>query len=116
MGRVTLALIACFWLVSCQTQSTRASVEPRATPSGAVRESGPLLSYADTVDRVAPAVVTIRSSKRVRAPQQFPFSDDPFFRQFFGGGTPRARSNSQIEHALGSGVIVRNDGYIITNH
>ena len=86
-------------------------------PAGAVSAGGPILSYADVVDRVAPAVVTIRSSKRVRAPQQFPFFDDPFFRQFFGGGVPRARGGqSQVEHALGSGVIVRADGYIVTNH
>ncbi len=77
----------------------------------------PILSYADVVDRVAPAVVTIRSSRRVRAPQQFPFSDDPFFRQFFGGGAPRARGGgNQVEHALGSGVIVQADGHILTNH
>jgi len=116
MGRATLALLAGFCLVSCRTQSTNPKVEPRALPTSAVRESGPILSYADVVDRVAPAVVTIRASKRVRAPQQFPFFDDPFFRQFFNGGVPRARGESQVEHALGSGVIVRADGYIVTNH
>ena len=76
-------------------------------------------SYADVVDRVAPAVVTIRSSKRVRAAQQYPFFDDPFFRQFFGNGN-RGRQQpddrSQMERALGSGVIVTPDGYILTNH
>jgi serine protease Do len=82
-----------------------------------VRESGPLVSFADTVDRVAPAVVTIRSSKRVRAPQQFPFFDDPLFGQFFGGGNQRNRGgSSEVEHALGSGVIVAADGHILTNH
>ncbi len=65
------------------------------------------------VDHVAPAVVTIRSSRRVRAPQQFPFFDEPFFQRFFGGGfAPR----QQVEQALGSGVIVRADGHILTNH
>jgi serine protease Do len=67
------------------------------------------------VDRVAPAVVTIRASRRVRAPQQFPFMDDPFFRQFFGGGTPR-QPQTQLQRALGSGVIVQADGHILTNH
>jgi len=75
-------------------------------------------SYADIVDRVAPAVVTIRSARRVRAPQQFPFSDDPFFRQFFGSpNRNRSREDrSLVERALGSGVIVSADGHILTNH
>jgi len=60
-------------------------------------------------------VVTIRSSQRVRAPQQYPFFDDPFFEQFFGGRIPRQPS-TQVEESLGSGVIVRQDGYILTNH
>jgi serine protease Do len=81
------------------------------TPTG-----GHVESYADVVDRVAPAVVTIRSSRRVRAPQQFPFMDDPFLREFFGNQMPRRGGGSTTEHALGSGVIVRPDGYILTNH
>jgi serine protease Do len=86
-------------------------------PSGSVAATGPLLSYADVVDQVAPAVVTIHASRRVRAPQQFPFFDDPLFRNFFGGGVPRSRGpQTQVQHALGSGVIVRADGHILTNH
>ena len=101
---------------SCnRPHTTSAGSPPRQTPSGNVSASGPILSYAYTVDRVAPAVVTIRASHRVRAPQQFPFFDDPFFRQFFGGGVPRG-GQTQVEHALGSGVIVRADGHILTNH
>jgi Do/DeqQ family serine protease len=67
------------------------------------------------VDKVAPAVVTIRASRRVRAPQQFPFFDEPFFRQFFGGGAPR-QPQTEVQRALGSGVIVQSDGHILTNH
>src|SRR5690349_22922710 len=112
---------ACLFLVSCHTQSSNAgNAPPRQEPSGTVVNSGPILSYADVVDHVAPAVVTIRSSRRVRAPQQFPFFDDPFFRQFFGGGggVPRRGSGggTTVERALGSGVIVQSDGHILTNH
>ena len=35
----------------------------------------------------------------MRAPQQFPFFSDPFFRQFFGGGVPRA-PRSEVQRAL----------------
>jgi serine protease Do len=102
------------------------SAAPRPTTSAAVPQAAansrssalPQQSYADVVDRVAPAVVTIHSARRVRAAQQFPFFDDPMFRQFFGTPnrtTPR-NNQSTVEHALGSGVIVSADGHILTNH
>lgn len=74
-------------------------------------------SYADVVSRVAPAVVTVHSQMRVRAPQQYPFTDDPSFRDFFGerGVAPHPPVEQQ-RSALGSGVIVSADGYILTNH
>jgi Do/DeqQ family serine protease len=77
---------------------------------------GPVVSYADVVSRVAPAVVTIHSQSRVRAPQQYPFMDDPFFRQFFGDRMPQQPPATQRREALGSGVIVSTDGFILTNH
>jgi len=60
-------------------------------------------------------VVTIHSQMRVRQPQQFPFMDDPFFRRFFGERTQQAPPE-RTRQALGSGVIVSQDGYIVTNH
>jgi serine protease Do len=105
-------------LGACQLSAPRRSSTGSASrelPSGNATIKGPLLSYAEVVDQVAPAVVTIRASRRVRAPQQFPFFDDPFFRQLFGG-SPQSRGNSTLlEHALGSGVIVQPDGHILTN-
>ena len=69
-------------------------------------------SYAGIVDRVAPAVVTIRSERVVRTSgQQLP--DHPFFREFFGDRMPQMPDRRQ--DGLGSGVIVRGDGYILTN-
>src|SRR5438270_5805135 len=117
MWRVIAVLSALAAATSCnRSYSSYASSEPRSAPAGVVAPSGPTVSYADVVDRVAPAVVTIRSSKRVRAPQQFPFFDDPFFRQFFGGAPRGSGGRSQVERALGSGVVVRADGHILTNH
>ncbi|HJT25861.1 MAG TPA: Do family serine endopeptidase [Pyrinomonadaceae bacterium] len=76
----------------------------------------PVASYADTVSKATPAVVTIHSEQRVRQPQQFPFMDDPFFRRFFGERNQQQAPSRPTRQGLGSGVIVREDGYILTNH
>ena len=74
-------------------------------------------SYADLVNKVSPAVVTIRSTERARAAQQFPFMDDPTFREFFGDRMPQQQQQTpQRVQGVGSGVIVNSQGYILTNH
>lgn len=75
----------------------------------------PVVSYADVVSRVSPAVITIHSEMRVRAPQQYPFMDDPMFRQFYGERVPQQIPERRI-NGLGSGVIISTDGYILTNY
>ena len=61
-----------------------------------------------TVSDVSKAVVGI-SVTEVREYRD-PFADDPFFRQFFGD-----RSYKQEVQGLGSGFLISDDGYIITN-
>ncbi|MDD5586570.1 MAG: Do family serine endopeptidase [Alphaproteobacteria bacterium] len=74
------------------------------------------LSYAPVVKRVAPAVVNIYTAKVVRQRVISPLFDDPFFNQFFGGGFPHGMTRERMENALGSGVIIRPDGLIVTNN
>jgi Do/DeqQ family serine protease len=116
-GMVLALLGFAFPLVACKGN---AATKPDVTSPVVERASMVMAqnSYADVVSRVAPAVATIRSERRVRAPEQFPFMDDPFFRDFFGDryrNSPR-QPQEQLQRALGSGVMVSPDGYLLTNH
>jgi serine protease DegQ len=120
-----------FWLVFAQTAtvclavlfvvstlrpdllvwSTRGSVvtvkEP--PPDAPAR---PVASFNDAVRQAMPAVVNIYTSQEVKRPRH-PFMDDPLFRYFFGD---QADPDPQRREGLGSGVIVSEQGYILTNH
>lgn len=72
-------------------------------------------AYERIAQTVTPAVVAIQSTQVVKI-QQSPFMMDPFFRQFFGNVPGFGIPQEQREHALGSGVIVSGDGYILTNN
>src|SRR5256714_12050051 len=118
-SRLVLILFAFASLMSgCRRQGGTFPLPQPATGNGAsvnVEHN----SYADVVSKVAPAVVTIRAERRVRAPQQHPFFEDPFFQDFFGGRAPQTQQPPQRElrqQALGSGVVISPDGYIVTNH
>jgi Do/DeqQ family serine protease len=76
----------------------------------------PVASYADVVSKVAPAVITVHSQMRVRQSQQYPFTDDPFFREFFGDRGQQQPPVERQRQGLGSGVIIDASGYILTNH
>lgn len=72
--------------------------------------SGPVVSYADVIEPVQQAVVSVYSTKIVA--QRIPAN--PLLRQFFGDVPDQVRERK--EEGMGSGVIVSSDGYIITNN
>jgi serine protease Do len=87
------------------------------------REEVPHWSFAPAVKEVAPAVVKIETTATIKntSIQGFPGFDDPFWRRFFGDQFGHAfpapgQGAPEIEHGLGSGVIITKDGYILTNN
>lgn len=70
------------------------------------------LGFVPVVKEVTPAVVNIYA-RRVVEGRASPFADDPFFGQLFrnfGGERPR------VENSLGSGVILGDDGFVVSNY
>lgn len=89
--------------------STLKQTTPNAVNETAERKLGKEpSSYADAVQKAIPSVVNIYT--RTRVVTRSPFADDPFLRQFFNS-SPKER----IQSALGSGVIVNHEGYLLTN-
>lgn len=86
----------------------------RTNPPVTVNKSIPnLVSYADLVDKISPAVVTVRSEKKSTGAQsQMQIPDE--LRELFGGRMPQMQP--RIQRGVGSGVIVESNGTILTNN
>jgi Do/DeqQ family serine protease len=72
------------------------------------------LSFAPLVKQAAPAVVNVYGARREQRARNS-FMDDPFFREFFGGGR-QGPQQERVQQSVGSGVIVGSDGFVVTNH
>jgi serine protease DegQ len=87
------------------------------TQPATVESAGPGVpgpeSYAPAVARAVPAVVNVYTRKHVNVPL-VPLPNDPNLRQFFGQIPGLTRPEEST--SLGSGVIVRADGHILTNY
>ncbi len=84
-----------------------------AAPLGVPQSQGQVQwTFAPVVKRIAPAVVNVYARTVVETPMN-PLFADPFFQRFFGA-SPELRQ--RVQQSLGSGVIVRADGIILTNN
>jgi serine protease Do len=84
----------------------------------------PSVTFADIVERVAPAVVNISTTKAVGRGQmpEFPFPEPPpgspfedFFKEFFDRDRPPEQMPRR-QSSLGSGFVVDSAGYVVTNN
>ena len=73
---------------------------------------GPV-SYSQAVQKAAPAVVNIYTRKKLQRARH-PLFDDPLFRHFFNSADTSRQE--RMQSALGSGVIVTETGYLLTNN
>lgn len=107
-----LGLLATIWLqYPSETNNSNAihygTLEPNQS-----NWSGPI-SYADAVNSATPAVVNIYTSKKLQT-NSHPLLKDPLFKHFFNNSD--LPQQERMQSALGSGVILTADGYILTNN
>ncbi|NNF00473.1 MAG: DegQ family serine endoprotease [Pyrinomonadaceae bacterium] len=115
-----LILLSTVFISGCTTDffgrggapAAKEETEPKSAPPVPVIVDGIRTSYADLVEKATPAVVQITSTlknARTRKSSSSPF--DEFFKQL-----PQRPQNRQPRQGFGSGVLVSEDGTILTNH
>jgi serine protease Do len=98
-----------------------AAAVPRGIPPGIPMQQGQPFSFANLVETVSPAVVTVISDRQETAstmtlPDNLPEQFRDFFRQFGQGQGPNGQPQTRRARAAGSGFIVDPNGYIVTNN
>ena len=112
-----LFFIACLLIVAPAYAQGQAQVPaqvpapeaPKAVPQSVAQIQ---MSFAPVVKKVTPGVVNIYAKQKVEQVLN-PLFADPLFQQFFGG--MGLQMQPRVANSLGSGVIVRDSGLVVTN-
>jgi len=119
LGKIAFLASTAFTLMSlgyADNSSRPSALNLKVDQSPLLRDQGLKSSYATIVQRVAPSVVKIFVTSFIPE-NQLSLPNLDFFRRFFGEGQLNPNDpEHQVEHALGSGVIVSANGYILTNN
>jgi serine protease Do len=128
LSRFALLAILAGPITAQEVEKSAAPVKVDPTPVS--RQAGVITSFAPVVEKIAPCVVQISTTKRMtgRQRQNNPFFNDEMLRRWFGlpdmeegdepvPPAPRRRGGGRPEpFGLGSGVIVSPEGHILTNN
>ncbi|MFK5881935.1 MAG: Do family serine endopeptidase [Sulfurospirillum sp.] len=76
-----------------------------------------ILSYNNAIKDMQKIVVNIASTKKIGINQNIQeMLNNPFLKEFFGNRLPKLQPQKRKAYSLGSGVIISQNGYIVTNN
>lgn len=113
---VTVCLGILFMLQTFKLDLLKFNQKPIVIQQATSEQSAkPTSTYSGAAKKAMPAVVNIFTSSKNTNPHQ-QFMDDPLFRHFFGDQEEDGEQEAPSDNSLGSGVIVSQDGLILTNN
>ncbi len=90
---------------------------PQDAPRVDATQQNVIVSYNNSIKEIKQSVVNISTTKKTKQNEQLnELMMNPFFKEFFGNRLPNIKPQERKSHSLGSGVIISENGYIVTNN
>jgi Do/DeqQ family serine protease len=110
---MALAIGLSLTLTACRRHSPQIMVQSSPVP----RQVGRATSYADAITNVAPSVVSVYTRTELHGKSAAALAENPALRRLFADkGKPTTPGDAKEVDSLGSGVLVSQDGYILTDN